>query len=58
LRFEITAFGPVGLRNDGGDLKLWIARQRLETGAGQFRRAHEDDSQRRHADSQREIARG
>jgi hypothetical protein len=44
------------LRDDGGDLKLWIARQRLETGAGQFRRAQEDDSQRRHADSQREIA--
>jgi hypothetical protein len=58
LRFELTAFGPIGLRDDGGDLKLWIARQRLETGAGQFRRAQEEDSQCRHADSEREIARG
>jgi hypothetical protein len=56
LRFEITALGPVGLRDDDSDLEFCIARQRLETGAGQFRRAHEDDSQRRHADSEREIA--
>jgi hypothetical protein len=56
LRFEIAAFGPVGLRDDGGDLKLWIARQRLEAGTGQFRRAHEVNSQHRHTDSEREIA--
>jgi hypothetical protein len=44
------------LRDDGGNLEFCIARQRLETGAGQFRGAQEDDSQCRHADSQREIA--
>jgi hypothetical protein len=57
LRLQVAAFGPVGLRDDSGDLELGIARQGGEAGAGQFRRAHENDSQRRHGNSENEIAR-
>ena len=43
--FEIAAFGTVGLGNDGDDLKRRFTEQCRKTLAGQFRRAHEDNSQ-------------
>ena len=45
---EFAAFGLVRLRDNGDDGIAFVARQFFETGAGQFRRAHEDDSQRAH----------
>jgi hypothetical protein len=48
LQLQITALGLVRLRDHGGHAKRFVARQRFEAGAGQLRRAHEDDSQRGH----------
>jgi hypothetical protein len=47
----------VRVRDDGGDLEFCVMRQGFEAGAGRFRRAHKDDSQRRHANSEMEMAR-
>jgi hypothetical protein len=44
------------LGDNSGDWVFRVACQRLEAGAGQFRRAQKNDSQSRHADSQRQIA--
>jgi hypothetical protein len=43
LQFEVAALGLVRLGYDGGDLEWQLLREFLETGAGQFRRAHEND---------------
>jgi hypothetical protein len=36
----------IGLGHDSGDLKFRRVQQGAQTGRGQFRRAHENDSQR------------
>ena len=44
--FRSPSFRAVRLGNDGGDLKFRRAQQGAQTGRGQFRCAHENDSQR------------
>ena len=44
LQFQVAAFGAVGLGYDGHDLEPRRRGQRLEAGASQFRRSHEDDA--------------
>ena len=48
LKFEIPAFGPVRLGNDGDDLELASVKQGGEARASQFGRTHENDPERIH----------